>query len=135
MKINHIAFVCCAVSDMSHARDFYEGVLELKLNAPVGPDPYCIEYDVGAGTFAIECNPDWPVSPDGMSVTFEVKDFDAACRHLREHDVAFFLEPTEGLPLGGVSRSGRESPGHSRTKTNCTASEKRALAGRRSCFR
>jgi catechol 2,3-dioxygenase-like lactoylglutathione lyase family enzyme len=95
MKIKDIAFVCCAVSDMNHARDFYEGILGLKPNAPVGPDPYCIEYDVGAGTFAIERNPDWPVSPDGMSVTFEVEDFEAALKHLREHDVAFFLGPTE----------------------------------------
>lgn len=78
MKIKEIAFVCCAVSDMSRARHFYEGILGLKPNAPIGPDPYCIEYDVGAGTFAIESNPDWPVSPDGMSVTFEVEDFEAA---------------------------------------------------------
>ena len=95
MKIKEIAFVCCAVSDMSRARAFYERVLGLKPNAPVGPDPYCIEYDVGAGTFAIERNPDWPVSPDGMSVTFEVEDFEAAVRHLRDHGIAFFLGPTE----------------------------------------
>jgi catechol 2,3-dioxygenase-like lactoylglutathione lyase family enzyme len=42
MKIKDIAFVCCAVSDMSRARAFYEGILGLKLNAPVGPDPYSI---------------------------------------------------------------------------------------------
>jgi hypothetical protein len=30
-----------------------------------------------------------------MSVTFEVDDFDAAVTHLREHDVNFFLRPTE----------------------------------------
>src|SRR5207244_11713140 len=90
MKIKEIAFVCCAVSDMSRARAFYERVLGLKPNAPVGPDPYCIEYDVGAGTFAIERNPDWPVSPDGMSVTF-----DAAVSHLRGHGIDFFLGLTE----------------------------------------
>jgi catechol 2,3-dioxygenase-like lactoylglutathione lyase family enzyme len=84
MKIKEIAFVCCAVSDMSRARAFYEGVLGLKPNAPVG-----------AGTFAIESNPDWPVSSDGMSVTFEVENFEAAVRQLRDHDVAFFLGPTE----------------------------------------
>jgi catechol 2,3-dioxygenase-like lactoylglutathione lyase family enzyme len=85
MKIKEIAFVCCAASDMNRARASYEGVLGLKPNAPVDPDPYCIEYDVGVGTFAIERNPDWPVSPDGMSVTFEVDDLEAAVRHLR-HD-------------------------------------------------
>jgi catechol 2,3-dioxygenase-like lactoylglutathione lyase family enzyme len=63
--------------------------------APVGPDPYCIEYDVGAGTFAIEGNPDWPVSPDGMSVTFEVDDFEAGLKHLSDYNVPFFLGPTE----------------------------------------
>ena len=80
---------------MSRARAFHECILGLKPNAPVGPDPYCIEYDVGAGTFAIERNPDWPVSPDGMSVTFEVEHFEAAVRHLRDHGIAFFLGPTE----------------------------------------
>ena len=91
MKIKEIAFVCCAVSDISRARAFYEGILGLKPNAPVGPDPYCIEYDICAGTFAIESNPDWPVSPDGMSVTFEVDDFEAALRHLGDYGIAFFL--------------------------------------------
>jgi catechol 2,3-dioxygenase-like lactoylglutathione lyase family enzyme len=95
MKITDIAFVCCDVSDMNRSRVFYEGMLGLKPNAPVGPDPYCIEYDVGAGMFAIESSPDWPVSPDGMSVTFEVEDFDAAVTHLRAHNVSFFLGPTE----------------------------------------
>jgi len=38
-EIKEIAFVCCAVSDMSRARAFYEGILGLKPNAPVGPDP------------------------------------------------------------------------------------------------
>jgi catechol 2,3-dioxygenase-like lactoylglutathione lyase family enzyme len=89
MRIKEIAFVCCAVSDLSRARTFYEGVLGSKPNAPVGPDPYYIEYDVGVGTFAIERNPDWPVSPDGMSVTFEVDHFEAALRHLGDHGIAF----------------------------------------------
>ena len=40
MNIKDIAFVCCAVSDISRARAFYEGVLGLKPNAPVGPNPY-----------------------------------------------------------------------------------------------
>ena len=80
---------------MNRARAFYEGILGLTPNAPVGPEFYCIEYDVGAGTFAIESNPDWPVSRDGMSVTFEVEDFEAALRHLSGHGIAVFLGPTE----------------------------------------
>ena len=95
MNIKDIAFVCCAVSDMSRARAFYEGVLGLKPNASVGPNPYCIEYDVGAGTIGIERSQDWPVSPDGMSVTFEVEDFDAAVKHLRDNRIPFFLGPVE----------------------------------------
>ena len=95
MKIKEIAFVCCAVSDMSRARAFYEGILGLKPYGQVGPDPYSNDYDVGAGMFAIERNPDWPLSPDGMSVTFEVDDFETAVGHLRDRDVAFFLGPTE----------------------------------------
>ena len=45
MTIKEIAFVCGAVGDMSRARAFYEGLRGLKPNAPVGPDPFCIEYD------------------------------------------------------------------------------------------
>jgi len=55
-----------AVSDMSRARAFYEHT-GIETNAAGRSDPYCIDYDVGAGTLAIESNPDWPVSPDGMS--------------------------------------------------------------------
>jgi len=119
VKIKEIAFVCCAVSDMSRARAFYEGILGLKPNAPVGPDPYCIEYDVGAGTFAIESNLDWPVSPDGMSVTFEVEDL-----MLPSHTYMNTISPSSSdrlkrrFALGGVSRSRRESPGRSQAKVN-----------------
>jgi catechol 2,3-dioxygenase-like lactoylglutathione lyase family enzyme len=95
MKIKEIAFVCYAVSEMGRARAFYEGILGLKPNPPIDPDPYSTAYDVGAGTFAIERNPDWPVSTDGMSVTFEVDDFERAARHLRDHHIVFFLGPTE----------------------------------------
>jgi len=95
MKIKEIAFVCCAVSDMSRARAFYEGILGLKPNAPVGRIPIASNTTSAPETFAIESNPHWPVSADGMSVTFEVDDFEAAVGHLREHDVAFFLGPTE----------------------------------------
>jgi predicted enzyme related to lactoylglutathione lyase len=95
MKIKDIAFVSCAVSDMSRARAFYEGVMGLKPNAPVGPNPYCIEYDVRGGTIGIERSQDWPVSPDGMSVTFEVEDFDTAVQDLRDQQISFFLGPME----------------------------------------
>ena len=40
-------------------------------------------------------NPDWPVSPDGMSATLEVEDFDAAAEALRRSNVSFFLGPHE----------------------------------------
>jgi len=30
-----------------------------------------------------------------MSVTFEVDDFEVAVENLRDHDIAFFLGPTE----------------------------------------
>ena len=45
---------------------------------------------MGAGTFAIETNTDWPVSPDGMSVTFEV-----AVKYLGDRNVVLFLGPAE----------------------------------------
>jgi len=120
MRIKETAFVCCAISDMSRARAFYEGILGLKPNTPVGSDPYCVEYDVGAGTIAIERNPEWPVSPDGVSVTFEVDDFESAVRHLREHDMAFFLGPaeTEVCRWAAFRDPDGNRPGHSQAKMN-----------------
>src|SRR5437867_11641952 len=95
MKIKEIAFVCCAVSDMSRARAFYERVLGLKPNAPVGPDPYCIEYDVGAGTFAIERTRIGPFLPTACQIHLKSRILMPLLGTCATMCIAFFLRPTE----------------------------------------
>lgn len=87
------------VTDMARARKFYEGVLGLKPNAPVGSDPpRWIEYDIGPGTLGIGSSPQWLPSPDGASAALEVEDFEAAVATLRENNVACIVGPAE-LPV------------------------------------
>src|ERR1051325_9053942 len=78
IRYKEIAFVAYPVTDMARARKFYEGVLGLKPNAPVGSDPpRWIEYDIGPGTLGIGSSPQWLPSPDGASEALEVEDFEA----------------------------------------------------------
>jgi len=95
MKIKEIAFVCCAVSDLSRARGFYEGVLGLKPNAPVSPDPYYIEYDVGAEHSQSNATRIGPFLPTACQSHLKSTILRAALRHLGDHGIAFFLGPTE----------------------------------------
>ena len=79
MKIKEIAFVCCAVSDMSRARtpsftDLRRTGIETRTRGRSG-SPIALEYDIGRRNVRNRKYPDWPVSPDGMSVTFEVRRF------------------------------------------------------------
>ena len=81
---------------MARARNFYEGVLGLKPNAPVkSPDVHWIEYDIGPGTLGIGSSPRWLPSSDGPSVALEVEDFEAAVATLREHSVPIIIGPME----------------------------------------
>jgi catechol 2,3-dioxygenase-like lactoylglutathione lyase family enzyme len=79
MKVIEIAFVCYAVKDMKRARDFYEGVLNLKPTTVTdSPNGQWVEYEFGPYALAIGCAPGWNPSPDGCSTALEVEDFDAA---------------------------------------------------------
>lgn len=50
-RYKEIAFVAYPVTDIARARQFYEGVLNLKPNAPLESEqPHWIEYDIGSGT-------------------------------------------------------------------------------------
>jgi len=96
IQYKEIAFVAYPVTDISRARKFYEGVLNLKPNGPVkSDDPKWIEYDIGPGTLGIGCSPNWLPSHDGPSVALEVEDFDAAVAALRAHQVAILIGPLE----------------------------------------
>jgi len=96
IRYKEIAFVAYPVTDVARARAFYEGVLNLKPNAPVKSDAQkWIEYDIGPGTLGIGSSPQWLPSKDGASVALEVEDFDAAVATLREHNIPTIMGPME----------------------------------------
>src|SRR4051812_16549663 len=96
IRYKEIAFFAYPVTDMSRARGFYEGVLNLKPNTAVNSDtPRWIEYDIGAGTIGIGSSPQWLPSQDGASAALEVEDFDAAVETLREHNIPPIVGPLD----------------------------------------
>ncbi len=97
IQINEIGFTIYAVTNIEKSRAFYEGVLGLKRSKEFADSEYWVEYDIGPGTFAIGCSPDWKPSEDGATVSFEVEDFDAAIEHLKSAGIEFKLEP-QGFP-------------------------------------
>ncbi len=92
-----VAFTAYPVTDIGRARKFYEEVLGLKPNAPLkSEDQPFIEYNLGPGTLAIGCSPQWKPSEDGPSSALEVEDFDAAVATLKEHGIKPIIGPQEG---------------------------------------
>src|SRR5207247_11343411 len=65
IRYKEIAFVAYPVTDMARARKFYEGVLDLKPNAPLESEtPQWIEYDIGPGKLGIGSSAQW-LQPQG----------------------------------------------------------------------
>ena len=90
--INEIAFTVTPVTDLSRARGFYEGVLELKPTS-LYEEAGWVEYEIGAGAFALgKADEKWQPSALGSSVAFEVDDLDAAVAKLKESGVTFDME-------------------------------------------
>lgn len=84
LKVIELAFCCYAVTDMTRARAFYEGVLALRPTTVTDlPDGQWVEYEFGPYALAIGSAPGWKPSPDGCTAALEVEDFDAAIAHLR----------------------------------------------------
>ncbi len=95
MKIKNIAFVGIPVTDMKRAREFYEGVLGLKIADEMMSGKW-IEYAVGDETLAIaNVGEQWTPSDQGTGAAFEVKDFDDAIKRLKDRHVRFAAEPFE----------------------------------------
>lgn len=96
IKVTDIAFSCYAVTDMTRARAFYEGVLGLHPGEVYGAEPgQWVEYEIGAHILSIGASPAFKPSPDGCSVALEVADFGAAIAQLRAHEVKFRIEPMD----------------------------------------
>ena len=97
MNVVGIAFTSYPVTNLTRARQFYEGVLGLTEARFFGKDDTgFVEYDIGLGTLGIGNGaPDWKPSAGGGSVALEVDDFDAAIARLKANGCAFRLEPLE----------------------------------------
>ncbi len=98
LKVIEFAFTGYPVTDMTRARAFYEGVLNLKPATVFEHEgKFWVEYEVGPHVLAINDNGGeiWKPSKDGGGVALEVEDFDAAIAWLREKKTTFHLEPTE----------------------------------------
>ena len=94
IKYKEIAFTCYAVTNMSRARKFYEGVIGLKPTRKFSKN--FIEYDLGPGTLAVGCAPkQWAPSRKGTCAALEVVDFEAAVAHLKKKKVRFAIPPME----------------------------------------
>lgn len=99
MKITDIAFFAYAVSDMSKARAFYEGVLNLRPYSDPGvrPNPNWVEYELGSATLGVGCAPGFfDPSTKGASAALEVEDFDAALLYMQAKGVPFVMGPLDG---------------------------------------
>jgi predicted enzyme related to lactoylglutathione lyase len=95
MKIKNIAFVGIPVTDIKRAREFYEGVLGLKIADEMMNGKW-IEYAIGDESLAIaNVGEQWTPSDEGTGAAFEVEDFDEAIRHLKDQQVRFAAEPFE----------------------------------------
>jgi catechol 2,3-dioxygenase-like lactoylglutathione lyase family enzyme len=96
IRYKEIGFIAYPVTSMARARKFYEGVLGLKSNGFSSGQGKFIEYKVGTSTLAIGSSPLWKPSKHGPTAALEVRDFDAAVAHLKQHRVKFVLGPAEG---------------------------------------
>ncbi|MBI5386790.1 MAG: VOC family protein [Verrucomicrobia bacterium] len=91
--ITSIAFSVYPVTDVARARQFYEGVLGLKLTHSFQDE--WIEYDIADGTFAISSmDADHKPGLRGGVIAFEVDDLDAELARLKGRGARFVMEVT-----------------------------------------
>ncbi len=95
MKIKAIGFVGIPVTDIQRAREFYEGVLGLKVSDEMMGGKW-IEYAMDDDTLAIaNVGEQWTPADQGTAVAFEVEDFDKAVKRLKDQHVRFAAEAFE----------------------------------------
>lgn len=92
--IQSIAFTLYPVADMVRSKEFYENVLGLEVSSTFGDQ--WVEYDLGGNTFAItSMNIGRTPGAKGAAVGFEVSDFEAFTKKLKEKSVKFILDNYE----------------------------------------
>jgi len=83
------------VTDVTRAREFYEGILGLQKSGEFLEGRW-MEYGIGKDTLAIaNVNLDWKPSDQGITAALEVEDFEAATQELKNANVPFAAEPFE----------------------------------------
>ncbi len=97
VQVTEIAYTGYPVTDMGRARDFYEGLLNLKPTATwENEGRHWIEYDIGPGTLAItNMWASWRPAADGPVAGLEVADFGAAMAALRNRGVKITVGPVD----------------------------------------
>jgi catechol 2,3-dioxygenase-like lactoylglutathione lyase family enzyme len=99
IQVNEIAFTAYPVADKQRARDFYEGVLNLKQTS--GGDlseGFWLEYDLGPNTLALVSY--WKPNADtskqtGPTVGLEVENYEETVATLKAKNVPFLMETLE----------------------------------------
>ena len=95
MRIKGLAFGGIPLTDMPHARAFYEGVLGLKVSEEMMSGKW-VEYSLGNNTLAIaSVGPQWLPSEQGTGAALEVENFDEAIKSLKDRHVPFVVEAYE----------------------------------------
>jgi predicted enzyme related to lactoylglutathione lyase len=97
MKITDIAFTSYAVTDVPRARKFYEEVLGLTAGSVYEGDGMAfIEYAIGSGFMSIGAGAEaFKPGSQGGVIVFEVDDFDAFVKKLKDSQVKFVMEPMD----------------------------------------
>ena len=92
--IKSIGFVSYPVTDMARAKKFYEEMFDLTPNPEFGSDNESwAEYIIGDSALSLGKMDGWEPSANGGSVAFEVEDFDATIKKLKDGGVVFNVEP------------------------------------------
>ena len=94
MKILEASFFAYPVTDMARSRQFYEGVLGLKVSQEPTTVPW-IEYDLGNATLGLGAYDSWKPSSDGAMIAMEVDDFEKAIAELKRLNIPFSFEGME----------------------------------------
>ena len=95
--IKDIAFTGYPVSDVSRAREFYEGILGLVPSEEFPPtsESSWLEYVIGSNTLALGSMKEWPPMKGGPTIALEVDDLTAMTTLLKEKNVSFLMEPMD----------------------------------------
>ncbi len=95
IKVTEFSFIGYPVSDIKRAREFYEGLFNLKPAMDMStPDGAWVEYEVGPHTLALSTY--WkPAAEGGPCLSFEVEDYDATLAALKAANVKFEMQSME----------------------------------------